>query len=410
MKSHYFPSKIKVALIELKSIMAIKKLNDRIVLDGLEGKLVQCLADKLNFEIEILLSPNGEMLSNYGNGTWSGIVGMLQRGEADMGVMALTLSERTLKVVDFSIPYDVHEYIFVTKEPGQMPKVSAFTYPFSQDLWILYILMILAATILFQRIMFRKATLLGSFLSVLGSIASQAMENVRDTPWRRVMFGMWMTIAAVMPFYYNTSFLSFLTMPGKVPVPRNFEELSKAVLGGKYKCLTSIGTGDRMILLESANEYLVKLGKIIEKNNWEYSYEEEFVDLLDDPVAIIISKIGLNILLGLPPYVSVKTSNDYLGVWHMAINLRKGFCCRERLNAVLSGIVSGGLYKKWANDHAFHDKLHERLEVKHEEPELQLTLEDLKMAFYALFIGYGLALMAFLAELLVPRSLKIFHS
>ncbi|GFU34657.1 uncharacterized protein NPIL_353111, partial [Nephila pilipes] len=272
MKNLYFPRKVKVAAYELESAFTVKKVNDQIVLDGVDGKFIQCLADKLNFEIEVLLPPDGLISTSYGNGTFGGIVGMVQRGEADMGIMGLTISERTAGIVDFSIPINVLQYIFVTKEPKQMPKISAFTYPFTWNLWILYAFMVLAAMILFQRIMFRKSTLLGSFLSVLGSIASQAMENVRETTWRRVLFGLWLTIAVVMAFFYKNSVVSFMTMPGKVPVPRTFEELSNAVLNGKYKCLTTKGARDRDKMLESVNEYMVKLGEIIEKNNWEYSY------------------------------------------------------------------------------------------------------------------------------------------
>ncbi|GFU40541.1 hypothetical protein NPIL_535471, partial [Nephila pilipes] len=152
------------------------------------------------------------------------------------------------------------------------------------------------------------------------------------------------------------------------------------------------------------------LGEIIEKNNWEYSYGKQFTDVLEEPVAIIISKNVLRLFLGTPPYLKVKESDDYLGVWHIAINLRKGFCCRERLNDVLYGIVSGGLYEKWINDITFRDTLRKRLEVKHEDPESQLTLKDLKMAFFVLFFGHALALMAFLAELLIPKRFKIFFS
>ncbi|GFT68018.1 lig_chan-Glu_bd domain-containing protein [Nephila pilipes] len=409
MKSLYFPSKIKVAALELESILTIKKVNDQLFLEGLEGKLILCLAEKLDFDFEILLAPDGEFVTYDENGTFGGIIGLVQRGEADMGVMGLTISEKESKAVDFSIPYADYETTFVTKVPKQMPKVSAFIYPLNLNVWILYALMILAATILFQRIMFRKATLLGSFLSVLGSIASQAMENIKDTPWRRVLFGLWMSIATVMPFFYNTSFLSFLTMPETVPVPRTFEELSKAVLSGKYKCLTSRGGDDRDKILESPTEYMVKLGEIIEKNNWEYSLNEQFADLLDDPVAIIISKIALKIYLGSPPYVNVKVSDDSVAVWHIAINLRKGFCCRERLNDIISRIVTSGLHGKWLNDIAFRDQLHKRLEVKHEESESQITLADLKMAFSALSIGYGLSFLAFLAELLIPKRFDIFY-
>ncbi|GFU06320.1 lig_chan-Glu_bd domain-containing protein [Nephila pilipes] len=408
MKSLYFPRKIKVASFELPSVLTIHKVDGSIVLDGVEGKVIQCLADKLNFEIEIVFSPNFQYGLQYSNGTWNGIIGMVQREEADIGVMALSISEDRWKAVNFSIPYTVLEKGFATKEPGTMPKVAAFTYPYSLNAWIFYALMTLAATVLFQRMIFKKATLLGSFLSVLGSIASQAMENVRETPWRRVLLGLWLTIATVMPFFYNTSFLSFLTMPEKMPVPRTFEELSKAVLSGKYKCLTPQATIDRELLRESGIDYMVKLGEIIEKNNWEFSFSEQFADLLDDPVAIVIPRSSLRLLLGSPPYVTVKESEDFMGIWNVGLAVRKGFCCKERLNRVLYGMLSGGLYWKWVEEHAFRDKLHKRWEVKHEKPELQLTLKDLKMAFFALFIGYGLAFLSFLTELLIPKHLDIF--
>ncbi|GFT52820.1 hypothetical protein NPIL_684471 [Nephila pilipes] len=94
MKSLYFPSKIRVAAIELEGVMMVKNVNNQLVLDGLQGKLVQCLADKLNFEIEILIAPDKDIMTDFGNGTFGGIVGMLQRREADMGVMGLTLLKK----------------------------------------------------------------------------------------------------------------------------------------------------------------------------------------------------------------------------------------------------------------------------------------------------------------------------
>ncbi|GIY77577.1 hypothetical protein CEXT_233911 [Caerostris extrusa] len=39
------------------------------------------------------------------NGTWSGIIGMVARGEADMGLTYLAIMEDRSKFVDFSTPY-----------------------------------------------------------------------------------------------------------------------------------------------------------------------------------------------------------------------------------------------------------------------------------------------------------------
>ncbi|GFS60113.1 lig_chan-Glu_bd domain-containing protein [Trichonephila inaurata madagascariensis] len=376
--------------------------------DGADGKLLECLAEKLNFQFEILSSTTGGSL--HINGSWDGVLGLIERGEADMGLGLLVFSEQRLEAFDFSSSYGALEKVFVVKEPGQMPKITAFTYPFSLNVWILYALMILTATVLFQRIMFRNATLLGSFLSVLGSIVTQGMENVKDSPRRRVLFGLWLTIAAVMPFLYNTSFLSFLTMPEKVPVPKNFKELSELVSTGKYKCLVPKESIDGDLLLESGVNYLRKLGKAIKKNNWKYSYAEKLENLLDDTTAVIIPTDGITARLGSPPYISVKMSDDSFGIWHSGILFKKGFCCLERLNFMLSGITNGGFHKKWMGDFAFHETIHKRLELKHEEPQLQLTLQDLKLAFLSLGFGYTLAFLVFLGEVKIPKPFEIFYS
>ncbi|GFT90452.1 glutamate receptor ionotropic, delta-1 [Trichonephila clavipes] len=392
----------------IRGIFTIHKVNDKTVIGGTDGKLLDCLAEKLNFEFEILTSPIGG--SRYSNGTWNGIIGLVQKEEADMGMGVLSFSEERLEVVDFSNSYFALEKIFTVKEPGQMPKITAFTYPFTQNVWILYALMILTATVLFQKIMFRNATLLGSFVSVLGSIVGQGMENVKDSPWRRVLFGLWLTIAVIMPFLYNTNFLSFLTMPEKIPTPKTFQELSEWVSEGKYKCLTPIQSMDMDLLLESEIDYLEKLGEAIKKNDWFWSYLGIFEDLFDDRVAVIVARSGLRLRAGYPSFISLKESDDYFGIWHSGIALKKGFCCSERLNDALYGIINGGLYEKWMNDYAFVEAIRKRLDLQSEEPQLQLTLQDLKLAVFTLFFGYALAFLAFVGEILIPKDFVIFYS
>ncbi|GFY51871.1 lig_chan-Glu_bd domain-containing protein [Trichonephila inaurata madagascariensis] len=199
-------------------------------------------------------------------------------------------------------------------------------------------------------------------------------------------------------------------MPEKVPVPKTFKELSKQVLSGKYKCLAPIGTIDKDLLLRSGIDYMVKLGEAIEKNDWKYSYTKNFADLFDDSVAVITARKSLQFFLGSPPYVKVKMSDEYFGVWNMGIALKKGFCCSERLNDVLHGIISGGLYEELLEMQVFAETLHKRLELQHEEPEFQLTLQDLKLPFSVLFVGYSFAFGAFLLEILSPKHLDIFRS
>ncbi|GFV01277.1 hypothetical protein TNCV_3375111 [Trichonephila clavipes] len=81
----------------INGIFTIQNVNDKTVLSGADGKLLDCLAEKLHFEFEILTSPVGE--SRYSNGTWNGIIGLIQKAEAAMGLGVLSFSEERLELV-----------------------------------------------------------------------------------------------------------------------------------------------------------------------------------------------------------------------------------------------------------------------------------------------------------------------
>ncbi|GFW36290.1 hypothetical protein TNCV_4931521 [Trichonephila clavipes] len=100
---------------------------------------------------------------------------------------------------------------FYRKRTWTNAKNNNFLIPFHPDsLDFIRALMILTATVLFQRIMFRKATLLGSFVSVLGSIVRKAWKMsdslVESTVWFVADH------SCRHAFLYNTNVLSFLTM------------------------------------------------------------------------------------------------------------------------------------------------------------------------------------------------------
>ncbi|GFU16360.1 lig_chan-Glu_bd domain-containing protein [Nephila pilipes] len=401
-----FPSTIKVAVVETSGIFTFKKNGASTVVSGSDGLLLNCLAEKLNFNYEVLVPTDGEW-GALRNGTWTGIISMLANGSADIGMALMTVVEDRFRVIDYSTPYAVFERTFAAKEPGLMPKFMAFTYPFNINVWILLLLLIFTAAILFQKVMLKNESILGSFILVLGSVVWQAIEKFTTTSWKRILFGFWLTIATVMPFLYSTCFLSFLTMPGKLQGLENLEDLSNAVARGKYKCLTPKGTVDRVLLLASNIEYLRKLGEEIEKHNWEYCYKQNLDDIMNDSTALIISRQMMHMRFGNPSYINKAASKDTFGVWNIAVAISKKFCCKRRLNEVVQGILSGGLYKKWFDDTVFLENLKQHLNLKYTKPGIALTTEDLKAAFIILSIGLALSFLVFLVELFTAAK---FHA
>ena len=92
-------------------------INDKGELDGFEIELFNLIAERLGIDVEYVPSVDGSFGSQNENKSWNGIIGMLERGEADLGVTLLTVSESRLKVVDFSIPAKPPRYALIIAKP-----------------------------------------------------------------------------------------------------------------------------------------------------------------------------------------------------------------------------------------------------------------------------------------------------
>ncbi|GFW77159.1 uncharacterized protein TNCV_2725891 [Trichonephila clavipes] len=119
-----------VSTFAFNNFFEVEEIDGKTCFKELEAKLLECLAEKLNFSFEIILSPRSGLANS--NGTWDGVIGLVQSGEVDMGLGTLSISGERIKVVDFSVPYNILKQIFVVKEPGSMPKITVFTYPFTR--------------------------------------------------------------------------------------------------------------------------------------------------------------------------------------------------------------------------------------------------------------------------------------
>ncbi|GBO11280.1 hypothetical protein AVEN_16604-1 [Araneus ventricosus] len=350
-----FPSNLKVAAVASSKFFWLVRTNNSTSVHGPEGKFLKCLAEKLKFQFHVLLPSDGEW-GSFENGRWTGIIGMVNRGEADMGITYIGVTEARSQAVDFSFPYATIDRTFVVKEPGAIPHLAAYMHPFSDSVWILYTSLIIASAFLFQKVMFKNASLLVSFILILGSTLSQSMHCAIFSHGKRVAFGLWLTIATVMPFLYKTNFLSFITMPGRKPGINDFRDLSEAVLNKNYKCLVPKGTADEELLLKSKIDYLEMLGEVIRQNRWKYKTNEDLSDIIDDSTALIMARQFMQLTYGDLINTDIEISKDSFGVWNAAIALRKDFCCKRQLDAAIFSILSTGLYKKWFDDQEYVDE------------------------------------------------------
>ena len=97
---------------------------------GISLEVLRKLSEDLNFQYVIYLVND----SNYGefrDNTWTGMVGDVVGGSADMIVGAFSMTSSRMEALSFTEPFYQNEFSLVTGEDGRSPSIWAFLSPFS---------------------------------------------------------------------------------------------------------------------------------------------------------------------------------------------------------------------------------------------------------------------------------------
>ncbi|XP_045595258.2 glutamate receptor ionotropic, delta-2-like [Procambarus clarkii] len=103
---------------------------------GVDIDVVHSLARFYNFSVTYVQPAQGELWGEEGEGgLWSGLVGLLQRGQAQVGVASIYVSAARASVIDFTQYYDSRMSCFMARVEQPLPRWQALAYPFSAHAW-----------------------------------------------------------------------------------------------------------------------------------------------------------------------------------------------------------------------------------------------------------------------------------
>ena len=77
----------------------------KLQLTGICIKILKQLSRDLNFEYNISRIDDAHYGSEMTNGEWSGLIGELQRDNADIAIQAISVTEERSRVVNFTAPF-----------------------------------------------------------------------------------------------------------------------------------------------------------------------------------------------------------------------------------------------------------------------------------------------------------------
>ncbi|XP_055936765.1 glutamate receptor ionotropic, delta-1-like [Argiope bruennichi] len=347
-----FPSFIKIASLSVQHILEVNTTETgEQILNGVEGRLLRTLAKSLNFQYKHMI-PSDNILGLKGdNGNWSGVMGMLQRKEADFGMCGIAMLFDRLEVADFSKVFKIQRLSFLVEKPGSLPAVWAFVRIFDTVLWGIIIFVVFVAPLICSFLLNHKFSVIDLVVQFFGSISRQPLEFQMTSTRSRIFITSWLVFALVISSSYSACLLSYLSLPLQGKPITTFIDLSRAVRKGTHKSVMLKGAPSVYLLTKSGNEDLEFLGKTVLDNNWFYLPSQGIeTSTVEGNTAIINADFALKLLLGKLPPGSFLISEDSLISFKFGIALRKGFCCTERLNTVLSRVLAAGLIDKYQRD------------------------------------------------------------
>ncbi|GBM71822.1 Glutamate receptor ionotropic, kainate 4 [Araneus ventricosus] len=398
-------------LIAVNNIIGICELNlstkgHLVLSDGIEAEFLEILSKTLKFQYKLIVPEDKQWGAKQPNGSWTGMIGMVNRGEADMTMCSPAISEERKSVVFFTSPYEIEQIVFATKAPGFLPKYFAYLYPFSSKVWLAVIVLILTIPFLWKVLLKYKMRLTKLWSNVFISFLNGGTNINPVMPSEYVLLGTWIPMVPFLTYSYTAVLLSFLTLPLQETVVRDVPELAQAISNGKYRCMVYEGTGIKDLLKGSPTTSVQLIGKAVENYKWFINPTLEDVGkaLSEKNVAVVSTRSFFEDHF----FGRAVISYDYFHLAYFGLVLNKHFCCKKSLELALSRIQASGLFQKVKMHHQFRAHLKFR---KYQTESLAninpLSIEDLSGALLMWLLGISSSIFAFLLELLLRKDTAI---
>ncbi|KAG8196122.1 hypothetical protein JTE90_007858 [Oedothorax gibbosus] len=395
-----------VAVNIMKFIMNVSKTKDsRLeITGGIEGSFLLDVLHGLGFEHRVVIPEDGEYGFLTPNGSWTGVIGMVQRGEADLSMGGLIITEQRRRDVDFSRPYLITPLSFAIGKPQKHHLKNAYLYPFHIVVWgcCLGVLIAMSATLYF--VLKQTHSLVVIFLELFGNMLGQSLQFKTTSLNLKYFVALWLLCAAVLSASYSGALLAFLFSPTQGKTVQNFLELSNAISRGKVHAYVIEGGLHASYLKETEQEYLKVIGTAIETNKWHAKMTD--IRHIKEVVTEKVAFISATFLLKMNFFIEEQQSevficSDPIAESHVGFALNRNFCCREKLDKMITRVLGAGLLEKYINDASFLTYL---LDARNKQEvqghEHQIGLVAISGTFQLLLYGYALSFITLLGEIL----------
>ena len=226
---------------------------------GYHGDLFKMLQEKLKFKFTLIENNTFLHGQNIGNGSYDGMIGMLQRGESNWSLSRFGYTEGRSQVIDFSNPISYTPKRIVTTTPKDNLNWFSFCKVFAPDFWLVLMASILVLSFsLFLILKYQRSNLYSSSFAFTFPMASLCCREINkiDTSWAgKILIVFILGWGFLISSAYNAILTSELAVTKITPI-LNFEDL----LNSDRYTLIARNIGQVSEILRNASEHETRKG------------------------------------------------------------------------------------------------------------------------------------------------------
>ncbi|XP_071516707.1 glutamate receptor ionotropic, delta-2-like [Panulirus ornatus] len=185
-------------------------------------ELLDVLRRYMEFEYELFSPPDRGWGIMRGNGSWTGMIGHIQRKEAEIALGPFAMTPQRSSVCDFSIPLVHESFAILTPRPRLESDVSGFLKPFAAQVWLLILASLLsvgtamACVVWAEGKIFRVITrniVSKASTWVLLTLSQEGSEWLPKEDGGRLIVTTWLLASLVFMTSYSGILTAMLTLP-----------------------------------------------------------------------------------------------------------------------------------------------------------------------------------------------------
>ncbi|KAA0201794.1 Ionotropic receptor 185 [Hyalella azteca] len=385
---------------------------------GIDFHITETLGSLMNFTTRIVTPVDGQWGGRLPNGSWTGMIGMVERREVHFAIGEITITGEREAVIDFTRFHYCESMTIVSKARVTASPVFAVLSPFSSLVWLLLLVFFLLAgpTMKIFSVCQKRLGLLTepkrSSMSAFSFYAFRLALMQHDdsasvqTSSLRLIALFWGFFSFIIAALYSGLLTAALVSPPQPWSINSLQDLLTAVKRDGVLPVVLEGSSGHAVFLLSAAEVYRELYQHFTADSLAKNKDDGYKKVLYSKGAYIdgiLSARTRTLAMGDHKF---SVSREAFSSESYGIAARSGAPYVVAFNTALGRLVDSGLIGKWEREAVASVTRQSALQAATEELLVSLNLHHLQGAFVFYAMGMALALICFLIERYCSAALK----